>query len=631
MKYFKYWVFLFFLFCKTIPLAGQIDTIISFPSIEIIAKPIRAILEGERQEKWDSTALAIHNSSNIAEVLSEESSVFMKSYGLGSLATSSIRGGAASHTAVIWNGHPIQSPLSGVLDFSLLPAFFTDELTVSFGGGSASWGSGAIGGTVLLNNIARFNKKPTFLLNFESGSFGWQALQTGFQYGGKNWSISTRYLNIQAENDFEYEVRGLSRKRQQQNAALRNEGILQEAYYKINKQQQIGFQLWVQESQRELPPRTTQLRSEDTQKDNVLRANLSWRLATRKLLLKARSGYIVEKIDYRSPLIQLIALNEFITLNNEIDALWTLSNKQTLFLSAGYTHNEALADGFNETQVQSRANLFGSFRQKVDNWTFQLSLRQIFVNDFDVPLIPTFGFSGKLNNWLTLRGKVARNVRVPTLNDRFWRPGGNPDLELEEGWSQEVGLRYHPKRIKKLKLSYEVTLFSRMIDNWILWSLPEGALFWSGNNIAEVWSRGVEQRLSLTQGLGKGLLRLQGGYDYILSTNQVAIDRPKIEKGEQVYYIPEHQFFFSLGYEHRHWGISYRHSFTGPYNVILEDMLDGYDVANLRMHFRFNVKKLNVRLHFRVHNLWNASYEVIERFPMPGTHFRAGVQLRLKA
>ena len=90
-----------------------------------------------------------------------ESPIFIKSYGLGSLATTSFRGGSASHTAILWNGFNLGSPMNGQLDLSLVPVSLANNVSIQYGGAGALWGSGAVGGAILLNSEPEFDQGLT--------------------------------------------------------------------------------------------------------------------------------------------------------------------------------------------------------------------------------------------------------------------------------------------------------------------------------------------------------------------------------------------------------------------------------------------------------------------------------------
>ena len=105
---------------------------------------------GQQKTELDSAALKLTVSQSMADVLTFNSSIFVKQYGRGSLSTVSFRGTAASHTQVTWNGMKINSPMLGMTDFSMIPSFFTDKASLLHGSSSLAVASGGLGGAVLL-------------------------------------------------------------------------------------------------------------------------------------------------------------------------------------------------------------------------------------------------------------------------------------------------------------------------------------------------------------------------------------------------------------------------------------------------------------------------------------------------
>ena len=104
----------------------------------------------------------------MADVLAQNTSIFIKSYGRGTLATASFRGTAPSHTQVQWNGMAVNSPMLGMVDFSLIPSYFIDNATVYHGAGSVGVTGGGLGGAITLQTEAP--KQRGFNLNFIQGS-----------------------------------------------------------------------------------------------------------------------------------------------------------------------------------------------------------------------------------------------------------------------------------------------------------------------------------------------------------------------------------------------------------------------------------------------------------------------------
>ena len=73
---------------------------------------------GVQKTSMDSAVLRNDISGSMAQVLSRNSNVFIKSYGRATLSTASFRGTSPSHTQVTWNGMKLNSPMLGMVDFS---------------------------------------------------------------------------------------------------------------------------------------------------------------------------------------------------------------------------------------------------------------------------------------------------------------------------------------------------------------------------------------------------------------------------------------------------------------------------------------------------------------------------------
>ena len=71
--------------------------------VEILGKrPMKDI--GVQQTRFDSLVLKENIALSMADILTFNSSIFVKSYGRATLSTVSFRGTSASHTQVTWNG-----------------------------------------------------------------------------------------------------------------------------------------------------------------------------------------------------------------------------------------------------------------------------------------------------------------------------------------------------------------------------------------------------------------------------------------------------------------------------------------------------------------------------------------------
>ncbi len=271
--------------------------------------------------------------------------------------------------------------------------------------------------------------------------------------------------------------------------------------------------------------------------------------------------------------------------------------------------------------------MFASIRYRSRNFSVQLDGRQELIDGKFAPSTPSIGVGQQLKSWLKLGAKLERNYRLPTLNDLYWTPGGNPDLLAESGWSSELNSQVTLKKHRST-IQFSTAIFNRNIKNWILWHPSPGQFFWAASNIAEVWSRGLENRLHYSWKSSKWHCQLLGGYDFVHSTNQKAVVLPKIEAGQQLIYVPEHQGFVSLSVSSGAFSGNYRHQFTG--SVLTElGKLPSFQIGELELGFEWEIGGEPARLFLQINNLWDTTFRVIERRPMPGRSYEVGLSINL--
>lgn len=595
------------------------------PAAEVRADQLRRWPPGASAVALDSARLSRRRAENVADVLTKTSGVYMKSYGLGSLATPAVRGGGAAQTAAVWNGFPLQSPLLGLLDFALLPAFFVDELSVQYGGNTASWGSGAIGGAVLLDNVPVFHEGFSVEWQTTLGSFGRRRQAAALRYGNGRLAGATRLFWEKANNNFPYRaLPGLPVKRQE-NARLEQKGLLQELFWKINPTQELTLRAWLQGTDRQIPPTIVQTRSAAEQTDATVRTALHWKKTGKTSVIQARAAFFSEKLDYRDPLILLESASRFDTWTAEVEAGQTFSRRFRLHGALTHTFTRASTSAYETSPRQHRTAAFAALRRDGRRWQAQLDGRLERVDGGWAPFTPGLGAEIRALPFLKINAKVARHYRLPTFNDRFWQPGGNPGLLPESGWSQELGAALDGKK-KRLTWSVSSTAYQRRIHNWILWAQRTGQAFFSPQNIAEVWSRGLENRLDLGLSLPFGDLRLSGGYDYTRSTNEQAIKSPRIEPGAQLFYVPRHRAFGELSFQRKNIQITAFQQYTGAVTG-LNEPVPAFGVGSIQAQYDRTFGAWDGYLFVQADNLWDARYQVVERRPMPGRSFQVGLSL----
>lgn len=88
-------------------------------------RPMKEI--GIQKTQLDTTVLHENIALSMADILTFNTSIFVKQYGRATLSTVAFRGTSPSHTQVTWNGMRINSPMLGMTDFSMIPSYFIDD------------------------------------------------------------------------------------------------------------------------------------------------------------------------------------------------------------------------------------------------------------------------------------------------------------------------------------------------------------------------------------------------------------------------------------------------------------------------------------------------------------------------
>ena len=275
---------------------------------------------------------------NLAQLLQENSTVFIKSYGSGSLASVSFRGTGAGHTRVLWNGVSLNSPMNGQIDFSLYPTPFFDKVELHYGASGLIDGNGALGGSInLQNSLPNFNdstKSVKLNYNYSIGSFNKQIHSGKVSYlGTNNWFYETRILHSDAENDLVYH--NFSKKENPeerlQNAALKQYGF-QQAIYKKVKNQTIGIRFWYFNSDRNLPSTMLVEKNDETQQDESFRLLINTTGFKNKISYKISTALIHDNLIYNNKLIDINSKNNSLLIDNHIDVNYFINDKITFCL-----------------------------------------------------------------------------------------------------------------------------------------------------------------------------------------------------------------------------------------------------------------------------------------------------------
>jgi len=601
------------------------DTVQLAP-VEVYAPALDRFTQGQKIQSYAKTELNTYQGRSLGDLLQETSPIFIRQYGAGMLASPSFRGTSAGHTAIFWNGLPINSPSLGQSDLSILPMVGLDQVAIHFGNGGALFGNEAIGGSIHLGTKATFGKGFHGNFTQQIGSFGQfnSIVKAGFSTG--KFSTETRIYRESAENDFKYKDLGQAGTPEvsAENSAFQQSGIVQDLAWNLNPTSQLKTSFWYNEADREIQP-VMGSNTNDTQKDQSVRLAVDYFHFGRKSILNLKTGLIRDNQVFN----QSINSTSQYFLSGDWDA--TLSSKWNL--KTGVRLNFIQGDLSTYQATDQRIETYQSLRfEPMGKVRLSLNLRQLAYLDQFEPFIPSLGvdwdFWKNASNQLSLKTSLAKGIKVPTLNDRFWEPGGNPDLLPERSKSGEIGLNW----IKNAEVNLEnsLTYYRMEVDNWIIW-LPKGN-FWSPENIREVQNQGLEYQGQVSKATGTWNIRANWSYTWsrAISTKGIGENDPSI--GKQLPYTPEHQANGRITIGKNDFSAFLGTFFVGQRRVTTDGqrIMPTYQLFNLGFSYpTLNWGSVNLPISFQINNLFNTDYQVLYLRAMPGRsyHFTISIQL----
>jgi iron complex outermembrane receptor protein len=601
-----------------VPVWAQMDTVWLS---ETIITPDR-LHEGLMQMKPDSLVTLQMNSRPLSESLFRQNGIYLKAYGPGGLQTVSLRGLSASQTAVLWNGISLQSPMNGVIDLALIPSFFIDNQALEFGTSSALNGNSAMGGALILNNSP---KKLLGLANrvlIRGGSFGNFFIGQDLAFVSKKFSSRTRFISGGAKNNFNfsnpYKTTPAETMRHAKESSM---GLLQELNYKWGYGHQLFGRIWYQKNDRQIPPTWVQNESKATQNDVNLRANVEYVMIRKHGKAFFRTAFLDESIRYTDPLISLKSKNRskgYIGIA-EFDRDWKMG------ISSGVlnaTRQEGKSSGYIGKPNLSQISLGLTHKYHKKKTSILLAARQLWANGSIRPFTASAFFQHQISRRIRLNLRVGNAYRLPTLNDLYWNPGGNPKLEAERSWNAEFG--FHWQINKQWDLQWNNYLLK--IENYINW-VPGVLSIWQPQNVAGVWGRGHESELNFHKSFRKFAVKWNALWHLNLVSKNLNLN-DYYDVTRQIAYVPANRLSSTLTFQYHNFSLRWSNIFTSNrfLNEDHDDLLKAFYWGSLVLSWDKNAFSFLAE----ANNLYNSQYQLVNLRPMPPLNGSVGVQYIFK-
>lgn len=603
------YIFLILIGICCISVRAQSDSIRWLQEVELSDSKLKSNSSGQHLQSV-SDSIVQYSDPALTNVLKFNSPFFFRENGFGMVSSASVRGTGASQTAVVWNGININSQFTGQTDFNTINSKTFDDISLRPGGGSVLYGSGAIGGSIHLNNSLRFNNANSVFVYAGAGSFDTYQASGNFQTSNETTALNISLSGIRAANDYAYPVDGFKN----ENGDFDNIALNASIGHWLAEDHLLKFFSSLYRGNRGFSG-TVFIDSNNKYEDRNSRNLLEYKAFFGKLTSSLKFALLSEEFKYyenRNSLDHSFGSAE--TGIIKYDLKYEIFDDAYLNLIADYTKIDAEGSGI-ENQQRETSGAALLYNQSLKDFQYDLSLRIEETSDFESPLLFSVASKYQLTDNYLLRFNFSKNYRVPTFNDLFWLQGGNKDLQPENSLQSEIGVDFRNK-----KLEINATVFYIDLENLIRW-IPNETGVWQPVNTKSAYNYGLELFASWKQYFDDSTLKIDGTYAYTRSTDR--------SNGNQLIYTPFHKATTQALYTIFNWNLFARGLYNGKIFTSADNNyeLDSYAIADFGISHQLTAKP-EIRIGAEVNNLFNKDYQSLPGRYMPGRSFKTFLTIK---
>ena len=565
----------------------------------------------------DRAALA--DARDLADALAARTPVHVRRYGPSGLASLSVRGSGASQALVLLDGQRLSDPALGQVDVALLPTALLESVEVLSGPASGLYGSDAVGGVVHLRPATGGLRVAT-----EAGPWGGRTASglASARLGRARGTVAADLAR--AEDDYTVADRGLPGAPRVARAGWDSERATAWASLRADDGPTTGgLGVWLATAERGLGGSADGDRLVGARQwDRRARLSADAAHQTGPLRLSASAHVQRASVRYASPFpaarpdaIDDTGRTATAGLDLRADAerwggVWSLG----LTASTGAAEHPGLAEAARDRAL----GLALSARQPVGAVTLFPALRA----DLYAPagggrqlgLAPQVGLNARLGGAVRAKASAGRAFRMPTLNDRYWTPGGNLGLRPETAWNAEGGVVWQRRGVQA-----EATAYATTARDQIVWA-PTGRGYWAPENVARTRALGLEASARAARVVT--VMEHRGLVDSgLLGTLTEARD---LDRGDRLRYVPRWtaKGWAGLTAGALRLGLDAQAVGARPTTLGGGQPLGAHVVVGARVGVRRELGGALLGLDVSLDNLTDARYETVRSHVMPPRHAR---------
>lgn len=595
-------------------------------------------MAGLKVQKIDSATLARFQFQTLADFLQYQSPIAFKSYGTGQLTSISFRGTSAMHTAVMWNGLNINNPMAGQTDFSTVPLLGFDQMAIQYGSSASCVGSDAVGGSILLNSVPQWKRQGmNFTLGGQYGSFDNYNLQTGLRFvktskNGLQFSGKTLLYGSKYNNHFSATERTDSKGRTYpiEPTETAQKGFIQDLYLKQKNNNVLSLNIWLTDNKLSIQPDV--IASREITQTKAYRFLSSYQFGNTNV----KAAFVRDIIDYGT--------GDFANpSHSETDRYITRAEHEFSFKKADsfsntsiriggeFVHYVAKVDGYGGGAItENRQDIFALVRQQLaEKLIISLNLRQAFSSRYKAPFTPSLGIEYAVlstkKHEIKATANVARSYRLPTLNERYWKVMGNPDVRPESGFNKEMGINWKQVLSENINTSLGINLYHNLVNDWTYWNPDKG---YRVENLQQVLAKGFEVSGNVKYTKADKIVGFTGTYA-LTNTSQQKVYAAYTEDfiGKQMIYVPRHSVSGTAYIGKGNWNLNIQGLYNSERFITFDHSgrpFPSYFILNSTISGKIQLGEIQSNLIFQINNLTDTVYPSVKKNAMPGRGFSLG-------
>ncbi len=584
----------------------------------------------------DREAIVASRARDLGELLQGEAGLLVvRSGGTGAPATLSIRGSSADQVLVLLDGTPINDPMTGTADLSLIPLAAVERIAVIRGAASARYGAGALAGVVAIESRQASGTEMAGQL--EGGSFGEAGLsgQLGGGHQGDTWRVHGLLVAEarRTDGDFNYTippVRG-GGETTRVNAQANMASAFATGAVGVGNTE-VGARLEWLNVDRGMPGPTTQPTPSAHQTQDRLGGLVTAASGVGRWVIEADASIRRQETSYRDsapparpPYHDSVAVREGTLRLQGTGPVTAIATS----IGADYRHQAFRSTSLsgNAPSTVDYAGVWGMLQHEAtvgdrDRVEVFAALRADGTSQLDdVFFSPRIGVSWR-RNLVGAHLSWGGAFSPPSLADQFFQEGvlvePNPDLGPERVTNEiQAGVSLDAVPVGAINLGADVAVFRSDIDGMILW-VPDFRFVWSPHNF-DVHRRGMDVGLRLTHRGSNVMVR--GSYSL------VAAEYAGPVLTGQVAYRPKHMATIALGVPYRWLRTEIEGRYVGERRTVPGSELNSlpaYWIVDVGVSADFRVGSWFNEAFFRIENLTDQRAELLADFPLPSRAIRLG-------